>query len=255
MTPSPKVSVIMPCYNCESTLARAINSILDQSYADFELILIDDGSDDNTDRIIQSYTTKDHRIKSIKNGKNRGLAYSLNRGIDLARAEIIMRMDADDWSYPDRLGSQYDFLIKHPDIDVLGGSMKNVNDKGDELSVKSLPEYHDDIIKRIFIKTLVYHPTIMIKKSVFQKYGYFDDALRWAEDADLWYRIYDKVRFHNLPQVVLKYTVKKALSWKVVSNNLVVKYRNLKRQGKLAWGLPILVRDSMIFSLKWIKNF
>lgn len=133
--------------------------------------------------------------------------------------------------------------------------MKNVNDKGDELSVKSLPEYHDDIIKRIFVKTLVYHPTIMIKKSVFQKYGYFDDALRWAEDADLWYRIYDKVRFHNLPQVVLKYTVKKALSWKVVSNNLVVKYRNLKRQGKLAWGLPILVRDSMIFSLKWIKNF
>lgn len=251
----PQVSVIMPCYNCETTVSRAVESILNQTLEAFELILINDGSTDSTGALLEKISRQDDRIVLLHNYTNMGLAYSLNKGIRVAKADIIARMDADDWAFENRLSKQHDYLTLHDEIDILGCAILNINTLGQELGIAALPIAHEDIISQVFKKPLVYHPTIMTRKCVYQNFGYYDERLRWAEDADLWYRIYDKVRFHNLEEALIIYTTKTRLSRKVIFNNLKVKYINLKRRALLKDHIHILVKDLIIMTVKMVRNF
>ena len=250
----PLVSVIMSCFNAADTLNRAIDSILNQTYENFEFIIIDDGSTDATVAIVQSYLKKDHRFVFYQNLSNIGLAGSLNKGISVANGQYIARMDADDYSYPNRLCAQVSFLEENPSIDIVGSNMELVDKYDTVIDVTTIPANHDRIVKRVFRKPLVYHPTVMIKSTVFSNFGFYDSTLRWAEDADLWYRIYDKVTFHNLQTPLVRYTTREKLTSKIVWNNLKVKYKNLKsRQLFLVHG-HLLVSDLLIMSLRRIKN-
>lgn len=250
---SPRISVVMSCYNCAPTVGHAIDSILEQTMKDFEFIVIEDGSHDNTLDILVEYTQKDNRIHLIKNEKNIGLAASLNKGIRAARTDIIARMDADDISFHDRFNKQLSCLDQNENIDIVGSGIKEQTKKGILRKTRLLPKVHTDIIKRVFKKPLVYHPTIMIRKKVFMENGFYDPSITWAEDADLWYRIYDKVVFHNLQEPLLYYTIKERMTYHQIGYNLKVKYKNLKRRNIVAAHVPQLLKDMITMSFRMIK--
>lgn len=249
---SKKVSVVMSCYNARGTLDRAIQSILAQTYRDFDFIIIDDGSTDDSLDLLKSWSAKDERIKLITNKNNLGLSASLNKGIKAAQGVYIARMDADDWAFEQRLATQVDFLDQHSQVDILGTAVIHVSEEGETIGAAVLPRSHKEIVDRVFKKPLVYHPTVMVRSKVYKTYGLYDTEIRWAEDADLWYRIYDKVGFHNLEEPLLYYTVKSKFRWRHARENIKVKLKNLKRRRLLLRYSPQLAYDVFNYVRKMI---
>jgi len=197
----------MPFYNCEKYLDKAISSILNQTFQDFEFIIINDASSDRSDEIIQKYLT-DKRIVYIKNRERKGIVYNLNKGIEISKADIIARMDGDDISEPQRLEVQYQFLQRNPNIALVGCFVKLINEKGEICGRKIKPVTYQEIKKDILIYSPFIHPTIMIRKDVFKKVGFYRKQYLWCEDIDLWYRIvFSGFEVANTPQYLLKYRV------------------------------------------------
>ena len=186
----PKVSIIMAAYNCEDTIIESIESIINQTFKDWEFIICDDGSIDNTYKIIKEYESKyPNRIKAIKNDKNSKLPYSLNHCLQYARGSYIARMDADDRCYPERLEKQYSFMQAHPEIDVVGTGM-TCFDK-ESITGKRLPVVNPSSAA-IGLSVPFFHATIMMKKSVYEQLGGYslkEHVLR-CEDVDLWIRFF-----------------------------------------------------------------
>ena len=199
------VSVIMGTYNCEKTIGYAIESILRQTYKNFEFIICDDGSTDDTLSIIKAYAEKDTRITVLYNECNMRLAASLNRCLHVARGKYIARMDADDESLPTRLEIQIDFLEKHPEYDVVGCNRIIFDGNGNHGVRKSI-EFPN---KNVLIKDTPFaHPTIMMKKRVYDVLGGYRDskATMRAEDLDLWFRFFENsFQGYNLQQVLYRY--------------------------------------------------
>lgn len=196
---APKVTVLMPVYNAEVYLEEAIESILDQTYRDFEFLIINDGSTDESKKIIESYT--DRRIRLENNKKNRGLNYSLNKGIDLARGKYIARMDADDVSLPDRLQVQVEFMDKNPDIGVCGSWFKFTDTEEVDQKLTD-PE---SIKAALFFTCQLGHPTVIIRKAFLDKYNLRYDTQISAEDYELWVRCARYFKIANIPKVLVLY--------------------------------------------------
>jgi glycosyltransferase involved in cell wall biosynthesis len=203
-TDAPKVSVIMPAFNTQSFIAAAIESILRQSFIDFELIIINDFSCDQTGAIIDHYQAKDKRIVSVKNRQNLGIAASRNKGLELARARYIAWQDADDISLPRRLQLQYQFLEKHPEIAIVGGYLEFFNEKG-SLNVRRYAADDATLRRRIFRFSPVAQPSAMIRKSCLNEVGPYDLRYPPAEDLDMSFRLGMRHRFANINQVLLRY--------------------------------------------------
>ena len=125
----PLISVVMTAYNSEKYISDTIESILNQTYKNFEFIIIDDASIDNTWKIISKYAKKDIRIRAFQNKSNQKVSYSSNKGIKKSRGKYIARIDSDDWAYPYRLKLQYDFMEKHPEVGISGGIMEICDEK------------------------------------------------------------------------------------------------------------------------------
>ena len=154
----PKVTILLLVYNGQETLARAISSIINQTYLDWELLILEDGSNDNTLSIARSF--KDERIKIICDGLHLGIVKRLNQGIQLTDTPYIVRMDADDVSYPERLKKQVSFLEANPTIDLVGTSMRILNKKGKVIGNRIFPTSHVQIIAQPWLKSIsVAHPT------------------------------------------------------------------------------------------------
>jgi glycosyltransferase involved in cell wall biosynthesis len=187
--PNPTISVIMPVYNTGSYLHDSINSILQQTFTDFEFIIINDGSTDNSEEIILSYT--DARIRYLKNEKNEGLVYSLNRGIDAARGIFIARMDGDDISELTRLEMQHYYMKQHVRISVLSSFVNLIDNKGNHTGFwKDDKENYTVKAIRTFlpVNNCVAHPTVMIRTELLKEYRYNRNQ-PLSEDYDLWLRI------------------------------------------------------------------
>lgn len=198
----PKVTVLMPVYNGEKYLKEAIDSILNQTFSDFEFLIINDGSTDNTVGIINSYN--DSRIRLVHNDKNLGLITTLNKGFDLARGEYIARMDCDDVSLPDRLSKQVVFMEAHPGIGVCGTWFEFM-DCG---QVIKWPEQHDAIKAQLFYNTALGHPTVMMRTDVIKRYEFYYDSLyEHSEDYELWIRLSEVTQLSNIPEILLKYRI------------------------------------------------
>ncbi|MFA5770905.1 MAG: glycosyltransferase family A protein [Patescibacteria group bacterium] len=205
MENNPKISVLMPAYNAEKYISEAIESILNQTFKDFEFIIIDDCSTDKTWEAIEDYAKKDSRIIALRNEVNLKMSRALNRGLALANGKYIARMDADDWSYPNRLHKQFIFMENNPKIGISGGSM-NICDEN--LNIKSIRKYNltdREIRKNIFKYSPFCHPLIIIKKEVFDKVGKYDTNFNPAEDYELYFRIGEFYKFGNLDDILLKY--------------------------------------------------
>jgi len=198
----PKITVLMPIYNCDLYIKEAIDSILNQTFMDFEFIIIDDASTDNTVFIVKRYN--DSRIKLIEKEKNSGYTNSLNYGLSIARGEYIARMDGDDISLPERFIKQVHILDKNPNL-VLCGTLFSIIGTG---KVISLPERHDEIKIALLKYCCFGHPTVMMRKSILDEFSLiYDYNKEPAEDYDLWTRLLSLGQLHNLQEVLLNYRV------------------------------------------------
>lgn len=186
----PKVSIIMAAYNCESTIIESIESIINQTFTEWEFIICDDGSTDNTYKIIESYAQKyPNKIIAIRNKENSKLPYSLNHCLEYAKGEYVARMDADDKCYPERIAKQYMFLQEHPEFDVVGTGMTCFDDK--KITGQRFPAINPGP-ENIGLGVPFFHATIMMKKQVYKElkgYSLKKYVLR-CEDVDLWIRFF-----------------------------------------------------------------
>ena len=196
------ISVIMPVYNGEIYLEDAIKSILNQTLQNFEFIIINDGSKDNSLEIIEKYASVDDRIIVI-NRENRGLVATLNEGINVSRGKYIARMDQDDICLPHRFAKQLKFLENNPEISICGSWIETF---GDEKHVWKLPIKHDNIKAKLILNSAIVHPAVMLRKTVFDKFLY-EEEYNKAEDYALWVKIIDSFKFYNIPEVLLKYRI------------------------------------------------
>ncbi len=167
------ISVIMPVFNAQNFIKDAIRSILNQTYKNFELIIINDVSTDMSDKLIKSF--KDKRIRYIQNEINSGVAKSLNIGLRIARGKFVARLDADDIATKDRLQKQINFLNSHRDIGVVGSWVILINNKEKQLHIKKYPEKYDAIKKEAIRCNPLNHSTVMFRRSLIQQYGEYDE--------------------------------------------------------------------------------
>lgn len=211
-----EISVVMPVYNGEKYLCEAIDSVLNQSFSDFEFIIIDDGSTDSSKQIIQSYLDPRIHLYSIPNG---GIANALNYGISLSKSNIIARMDCDDRSHPSRFQIQYDFLSKNKNILLLGTGARVIDENGVFVFEDKV---HSDysVIKSRLPESSFYHPSVMFRKSAFQKVGGYQVGLRWGEDVLLFSKLTKLGEVTNINQSLIDY--------RVTSTSLSVRDKRLK---------------------------
>jgi glycosyltransferase involved in cell wall biosynthesis len=202
----PKITVLMPVYNGGRFLREAVESILGQTREDFEFLIIDDGSRDESVAVVRSY--KDERVRLIQNGRNLGLIETLNRGLQLARGEYVARMDADDVSLPTRLARQVDYLERHPDICVISSYYHYV-DENDRILCTFRGEVRDFLISfKMYVEghNPVSHPAAMFRTKTIRECGGYSRDFAHAEDGELWFRLNAQgVKFANVPQVLLLY--------------------------------------------------
>lgn len=204
MNKTPLVSVVMSVYNGEKYLRDSVESILNQTFKDFEFIIIDDGSTDNTKKIIQSY--KDKRIILISR-ENRGLVASLNEGIEKAQGVYIARQDDDDISLPGRFKTEVDLLEDHEDIVAVGSSIIVIDERGGQIAEHRVLTEDRELRDELLIRSPFAHGSIMFKKTSAQEVGLYQKQFWPAEDYDLWVRIGTQGKFANINKPLYKYRV------------------------------------------------
>lgn len=200
------ISVVMAVYNGAEYLEVAIDSILKQTYSNFEFIIINDGSTDDTAQILRRYEQLDERI-AVYTQVNQGLPKSLNRGLQLAQGQYIARMDADDISLPERFAKQVEFMETHSDIGICGTWIKTISEVG-STCINQYPSSHDAIQYWLLFGTGLSHPTVMLRRKLLEQYGLqYNPAFTYCQDFELWVRSSDYTRLANIPEVLLLYRV------------------------------------------------
>lgn len=242
---TPRVTVLMSVYNGEQYLREALNSILNQTFTDFEFLIINDGSTDHSVTIIESY--KDPRIHLIHNEARQGLPAALNRGIELAQGEYIARMDSDDISMPSRLEKQVAFMDENPKIGVSGTWIQHFGDTDKTIRLPTDPE----LIRCNLLFGINYlaHPTIILRKKDFINHNLFYDPLMiHGQDADLWSRAGSFFLLSNLPEVLLKYRVRRG--WSEEKKKISVGYyKRLAQKNLIHFGLHPSEKELVIHAL------
>jgi glycosyltransferase involved in cell wall biosynthesis len=196
------VTVLMPVYNAEKYLADAIESVLQQTFRDFEFLIIDDGSTDKSVEIIKSYPDK--RIVLCRNDINKGLIHTLNRGLQLAKGEYIIRMDSDDICCIDRLEKQVGFMQAHQDVSIAGAGYKSFGCK--KSFVWQGPQDYEAVRSYLFFDSALAHPTIIMRTADIKKYNLcYDQFFHYCEDWAFWIKCSKYLKIVNMPDVVLKY--------------------------------------------------
>jgi glycosyltransferase involved in cell wall biosynthesis len=195
-------SVLLPVYNGEPFLQEAVESILAQTFTDFELLLLNDGSTDKSQKILESFT--DHRIRIIQNPVNVGLIATLNKGIEEAKGRYIVRMDADDISVSERFQEQFNYLSKNPEIDIFGSNCAYF---GGSSLISKYELTHSKIALKLLFENSFMHPTVVIKReSLITNNLAFDKKFLHTEDWALWLDCYESgLKFGNIEKVLLKY--------------------------------------------------
>ncbi len=200
-TQTPKVSVFMPVYNAGIDLIEAVQSILDQTFTDFEFVIVNDGSTDNSIELLQQFN--DNRIRIVNNDENKGLIASLNIGLDLCVGEYIVRMDQDDISLPTRIEKQVEFMNQHPEYGLIGSWFQ---DFGDNIKSKLVCYSSDDTQIRIrhLYQTHISHPTALLRNSVIKEHNLkFDPAFVHGEDYEFWVRMSSYCKLSNIPELLV----------------------------------------------------
>ena len=244
MDRAPTLSVVMSVYNAESYLHKAVDSVLDQTFKDFEFIIIDDCSTDNSLQILEAYVQKDNRITLIKKDQNKGAVgfiENLNLGLQKSKGKYIARMDADDISVPERFEKQLIFLDSDPELFMVGSSLEMI-DENDNF-IKILTALPDDVaIKKAMYKNIaLYHPSLMFRNDNI----HYREKMRSCEDYDLFFRLMlAGKKMANIPEPLLRYRVlpasmsrkdKTFVRWLMVEKARLF-YRESQKTGKDSYG-------------------
>ncbi len=222
------VSIILPTYKDAPFLARAITSVCSQRYADWELVIVDDGLSESAKRLIADIKAKDTRIIVIENERNLGVQRSLNRGIAAARGEFVARIDDDDeWIDPRKLDKQIAFFKENPEYVLVGTNAVICDEKGKELGTYSLPETDKAIRRKILSKNCFLHPTIMARKNAIEKAGGYSEReeAKHIEDYDLWLRLGTLGKFANLHEMLVRLMVHEN---SMTAQNRIVQARRMR---------------------------
>ena len=270
---SPKVSVVMSVNNGERFLRESVESILHQTFTDFEFIIVDDGSTDGTWDILTEYAGQDQRIALVKNQENIGLTKSLNKGLALAKGGFIARQDADDISSMERLAYQVRFLDEFPDVGVLGTWVAYINKEGHQESVWQTPERAAIVKWSLLFGNCIAHPSVMLRHFLVKGGVAYRSEISYAQDYELWVRLSDKTQLTNLPEVlylrrvheqmigiknyeqqeqavreVMRYVLMKLLG-KEVSERLVASLRHAIRRKHLEKAVELRAVSNLIMHL------
>jgi glycosyltransferase involved in cell wall biosynthesis len=261
----PMITVLMPVYNVASFIKEAIESVLNQSYSDFELLIIDDASTDDT--INQIKTFSDSRIKLIKKPKNLGLIDSLNLGVKLAKGQYIARMDGDDISTPDRFQKQLEVLINNTEIKACGCWLQRFGNHGKIIKHK---EFHEEIVAELLMQCSMSLGSVMFEKNALESYS-FDENKKHVEDYDFWSRISWICKLYNIQEVLYHYRshdtqvtklyydiqrkgdidIKLFLFKKLHYDNEVFKDDLI---AKMLWMTQKISMNDLVLFFKWIKQ-
>ena len=201
---NPKISVLMPVYNGEKYITSAIESILHQTFRNFECIIIDDCSTDKTWNIIKKFALLNKKIIPLRNNKHIRITKTLNKGLAVAKGKYIVRMDADDWSYPNRLEKQFAFMEKHRDVGVSGSAIEICNET---LGVKNIRRYPltDRAVRKIIFRYSPFaHPATIWRREMLQAVHGYNENIPLSQDYELYFRIGKICKFANLSNILLK---------------------------------------------------
>ena len=233
------ISVILPVYNAADYLAEAVESILNQSFQNFELLIINDGSTDKSKEIIDSFS--DARIKYIDNNGNKGLIYTLNRGIEESKGTYIARMDADDISLCNRFDMQFNYMEQHPQVGACGTYAQYI---GDRQGYWKYPIDDTDIRCRLMWGSSIIHPTVIIRKNILNEYHIrFKENYIAAEDYKIWAEISQVSQLHNIPEVLLNYRTHKHQVTATKGSKMDETKTKIIFEKLVSIGVPLLSQD------------
>lgn len=215
------VSVIMSAYNAENFIADPIHSILDQTYKNWELIIINDCSSDNTPQVVERFCDNNPCIKLIHNKENLGLTKSLNIGLKYTEGEFVARLDAEDVSEPLRLEKQVNFLNTHPDTVLVGSGGYLIDGSGHQVGKINVIS-RDSIIRKLMTQVnLFIHSSIMVRREVIEDVGGYREKFRYAQDYDLTLRLSDKYKLSNIPEYLV--------GWRALKTSITMQHHILQR--------------------------
>ncbi len=196
----------MSVYNCEAYLGLAIDSILSQTFRDFEFLILNDGSTDRSREIIDQFAANDPRIRAIHR-ENKGLIISLNQLVEEARAPLIARMDGDDIAVPERFERQMAFLSTHPEFGVLGTWTADIDEDGKPFAVAGFdhPTTNEAFLQAVVKRSPLCHPSVIMRRDIVLEAGGYHAAFKHCEDYDLWLRLAHKTQICSIPERLIKY--------------------------------------------------
>jgi len=255
-----KVSVIMSVYNGKNYLEQAVDSILAQTYTNFEFVIIDDCSTDGSYEMLISLANLDERVLLYRNETNLGLTKSLNLGVKIASGDYIARMDADDICIPKRLEYQLNYLEKNKDVDLLYSDTVLIDKNSEVICDSWRPRDINTVLRCLEKNNFIPHPTVVIKKSTFNKIGGYDENCRTGQDVNLWLRMREQnCNFGYLNKVVLMYrlnpsSVRSYLTdyWFSVANRCIW---NGRKFSALKYYKYLGLRERFILTLKLLLPF
>ena len=254
MINNPKISVLMPAYNTEKYISEAIESILNQTFKDFEFIIIDDGSTDRTWDIIQEYEKKDDRIVALRNVKNLGIPTNRNKLVSMAKGKYIVWQDSDDISLPYRIEKQYNFMEKNPEIGICGGWLQIFNENN-KLSIRKYASDDKNLRKNIFKYSPIAQPVSIIRKEILDKTNGYDKSLKQAEDLDMSFKIGTFSEFSNLQEVLLKYRFdNNSISKNKMKENIIYTLKVRKKAVK-KYNYKMNFQDRIAFVITFLIKF
>jgi len=204
----PQVNIILPAYNAEKFIGAALDSLLNQTFEDFEIFVINDASLDNTAAICQAYADSDPRIRLIHNPGNKGVTKTLNRGLELATAPLVARMDADDIAMPNRLERQVAYMSENPDVGVVSSWIRPTTSEGKIYTHFGNTPSDDDYLDWAFLfKNPIAHPAVMFRTELVRSVGGYGQEETLVEDYELWSKLHQKTKIHIIPEQLLIYHI------------------------------------------------
>lgn len=228
----PLISVIMAAFNEEDHITQAVESICQQTWQNWELLIVDDASTDATWELVEQMAGAESRIRAFRNRQNMGSPASWNFGLAQVRGAFLARMDADDIAQPDRLRIQIEYLLAHPEVDVLGGGAIEIDSKGNILGEVYRRQSHQEMASVKYKECPFIHPTVLGRTRFWQLLGGYDSTLLRSQDYDLWLRGFDRFTYHNLMTPLIWYRRRRptARSSRYMSYTI---WKNLRREGKV----------------------
>ena len=229
---TPAVTVLMPVYNAERFVAQTVDTVLAQTFRDFEFLIINDGSTDRSLEILQEFARRDGRIRLVSR-PNTGYVVALNEGLDLARGQFVARIDADDLADPRRLELQVARMRQEPQLVALGSNALAIDEDGLMLGDYSVPLTHEEIEAAHLVgSSSIHHPAVMLRPDAVKRVGGYRKELMPCEDFDLWLRLAEVGRLANLPEVLL---TKRLFAGSAVATNLEKQEKLVKHILEETW--------------------